>query len=103
MTAEPNELQTSLPTLHRSATARLAARIKAIRGEMFGGPDGVAEIAAAFGLPTRTWAHYESGVTMPATILLAFIELTGANPHWLLTGNGPRRIEYGPFLNVEPT
>ena len=32
----------------------------------------------------------ENGVTMPAWIILQFIEITGAEPHWLLTGEGER-------------
>jgi hypothetical protein len=28
-------------------------------------------------------------VTIPGRILLHFIEHTGADPHWLLTGEGP--------------
>jgi hypothetical protein len=41
-------------------------------------------------LPSRTWLNYESGVVIPATVILRFIDLTGANPHWLLTGEGDR-------------
>ena len=47
--------------------------------------------ATALGLPEATWLNYERGVTMPAVILLEFLELTGASPHWLLTGEGDRR------------
>ena len=41
-------------------------------------------------LPARTWYNYETGVTVPAEVLLGFIEQTGANPIWLLTGEGPK-------------
>jgi hypothetical protein len=34
--------------------------------------------------------NYEQGVTMPSEILLLFIEATGVNPHWLLTGEGSK-------------
>ena len=57
-------------------------------------------LAEATGLPERTWRNYESGVTIPATAILRFITLTGANPHWLLIGEGvmlsatpPRRAD----------
>ncbi len=41
-------------------------------------------------LPARTWYNYETGVTVPAEVLLGFIEQTGANPEWLLSGEGSR-------------
>jgi hypothetical protein len=41
-------------------------------------------------LPARTWYNYETGVTVPAEVLLGFIDQTGANPTWLLTGEGAR-------------
>jgi hypothetical protein len=47
-------------------------------------------MARRLGLPARTWYNYESGVTVPAEVLLAFIEQTGANPTYLISGEGPR-------------
>ncbi len=41
-------------------------------------------------LPARTWYNYETGVTVPAEVLLSFIDQTGTNPVWLLTGQGPK-------------
>lgn len=67
----------------------LARRVRAIRREIYG-EDGIPCLAEVMHLPARTWEHYEAGVTMPATVLLGFIELTGADPHWLLTGMGTR-------------
>ncbi|WP_406697054.1 hypothetical protein V5E97_39315 [Singulisphaera sp. Ch08] len=64
----------------------LARRVREIR-ESFDSGDGE-RLAASLGLPVRTWWNYEAGCTMPATVLLEFIELTGAHPHWLLTGEG---------------
>ena len=37
--------------------------------------------------------NYEAGCTIPAPVILQFIELTGAHPHWLLTGEGPRFLD----------
>jgi hypothetical protein len=65
----------------------IASRLSEVREERFG-VEGVAALAGALGLPPRTWMHYESGVTIPGEVLLRFIEATGANPHWLLTGLG---------------
>ena len=64
----------------------LARRVREIR-EAFDSEDGKC-LAARLGLPPRTWWNYEAGCTMPATVLLELIELTGAHPHWLLTGEG---------------
>lgn len=54
------------------------------------GEDGGPMLAEALDLPPRTWANYEMGVTVPAPVVLRLIELTGACPHWLLTGEPPR-------------
>jgi hypothetical protein len=53
------------------------------------GREGVPHLADALGLPCRTWLNYEAGVIMPATVILRFVELTGANPSRLLKGHGP--------------
>ncbi|WP_250847243.1 helix-turn-helix domain-containing protein [Aquisphaera insulae] len=67
----------------------IARRLREIRGEKFGERGGL-EAARRLGLPVRTWYNYETGVTVPAEVLLAFIELTGVNPEYLLTGKGPK-------------
>jgi hypothetical protein len=67
----------------------LAARVREIRLETFA-DDGIATLAQAMNIPARTWEHFENGVTIPAWILLQFIEMTGVEPHWLLTGKGER-------------
>jgi hypothetical protein len=68
---------------------RLSERLRQIRVELFGERGG-SEMARRLGLPVRTWYNYESGVTVPAEVLLRFMELTGAEPLWLLHGQGPR-------------
>jgi hypothetical protein len=67
----------------------LARRLRQIREESFG-EDGIPALADALGIPDRTWSNYESGITLPAHILLVFIQETAANPRWLLTGKGAR-------------
>ena len=67
----------------------LARRVREIRVALFGAHGGPL-LAESLSLPYRTWHNYETGCTIPATTLLQFIELTGANPHWLLTGQGQR-------------
>jgi hypothetical protein len=68
---------------------QLSLRVRQIRIERFG-DDGVSALSRALEIPARTWEHYEGGVTIPGRALLLFIELTGAEPHWLLTGEGER-------------
>jgi SOS-response transcriptional repressor LexA len=69
--------------------ASLSRRLREVRQEIFGDHGGP-ELARRLNLPARTWYNYETGVTVPAEVLLGFIEQTGANPIWLLTGEGPR-------------
>ena len=54
------------------------------------GEHGGPELARRLNLPARTWYNYETGVTVPAEVLLGFIDQTGANPLWLLSGEGPK-------------
>ena len=67
----------------------LAARVREIRVEKFG-DEGIAYLSQAMNVPARTWEHFENGVMMPAWILLQFIQITGVEPGWLLTGKGDR-------------
>jgi len=67
----------------------LATRVREVREDLFGEHGGPA-LAEALRLPFRTWRNYESGCTIPAQVILRFIELTHAHPHWLLTGEGER-------------
>ena len=39
-------------------------------------------------IPFRTLFNYESGVVMPAVMLLRFIRITGVCPQWLMSGEG---------------
>ena len=67
----------------------LGRRVRELRQELFGEWGGPA-LAQDLDLPAETWANFERGVIMPAPVILGFIELTGADPHWLLTGRGER-------------
>ena len=65
----------------------LAHRVRMIREELFG-ENGGPLLAQEIGVPYRTWMNYEEGFTIPAQAILRFIEVTNADPHWLLTGDG---------------
>lgn len=67
----------------------LAERMREIRIELYGERGG-SEMARRLGVPIRTWYNYESGVTVPAEVLLKFMELTSVEPRWLLHGEGEK-------------
>src|SRR5215218_9580729 len=69
--------------------SELAERLRSIRIELYGERGGP-ELARQLEIPNRTWYNYEIGVTVPAEILLRFLEVTSVEPHWLLHGDGPR-------------
>jgi hypothetical protein len=70
-----------------SIKLELADRVRTIRVQMYG-ENGGPLLAETIGVPFRTWINYENGCTIPAQVILRFIEVTGADPHWLLTGDG---------------
>jgi hypothetical protein len=74
---------------YRVANSDLSRRVRAVREEGFGVHGGPL-LAEALGIPSGTLANYEAGVVIPAVIILRFIEVTGANPPWLLSGEGER-------------
>jgi hypothetical protein len=69
----------------------LAERVREIREETFGEHGGPL-LAEALRLPFRTWLNYEAGCTIPALVILRFIEVTNAHHHWLLTGEGEKYL-----------
>ena len=73
----------------QQASACLARRVAEIRRERFG-EQGATLLATALQIPSRTWLNYEQGATIPALVLLGFIEVTEADPHWLFTGEGDK-------------
>src|SRR4051794_1065796 len=77
------------PKVRVNIKAALSRRLREVRQDLFG-EHGGPEVARRLNLPARTWYNYETGVTVPAEVLLAFIDQTGANPSWLLTGIGPK-------------
>jgi hypothetical protein len=78
---------------HDDGRADLAARVREIRLRLFGEHGGPL-LAQALNLPARTWMNYEAGATIPALVILRFIENRCVSPRWLLTGEGE------PFLGV---
>jgi hypothetical protein len=69
----------------------LASRVREVREELYGAHGGPL-LADMLRLPYRTWTNYEAGCTIPAQVILRFIESTRAHPHWLLTGEGEKYL-----------
>ena len=65
----------------------LASRLREVRLELYG-EHGAPLLAKALEIPTRTWANYESGITIPGLVLLRFFAVTGVESSWLLSGEG---------------
>jgi peptidase S24-like protein len=92
------------PKVRVNVKASLSRRLREIRQELFGDHGGP-ELARRLKLPARTWYNYETGVTVPAEVLLTFIDQTGANPVWLLSGEGSRyrrQQDYPSLANLTP-
>jgi hypothetical protein len=67
----------------------LAAKVREIRDDMYR-EHGAQFMADALGIALRTWMNYESGVVMPAKIVLKLIVAANVNPGWLLSGRGQK-------------
>ncbi len=84
----------NLPEMVR-AKCHLSERLREVRTQLFGERGG-SEMARRLGLPIRTWYNYEGGVTVPAEVLLRFVELTAVEPLWLLHGKGSKFRTFHP-------
>jgi hypothetical protein len=72
---------------NRQKPPELALRFREIRNDLYG-EYGAQFLADALEVRVETWLNYESGVTMPAHVVLKLIDVARVNPHWLLTGQG---------------
>jgi hypothetical protein len=72
---------------NRQQRPELAERLREIREDLCG-EHGVQVLADALEVRVETWLNYESGVTVPAYVVLKLIDKARVNPHWLLTGQG---------------
>src|SRR5207302_8394140 len=77
------------PKVRVNVKALISSRLREVRQELFG-EHGGPELARRLNIPARTWYNYETGVTVPAEVLLGFIDQTGTNPVWLLRGDAPQ-------------
>ena len=72
---------------NRRKQQELAVRFREIRKDLYG-ESGAQLLADALQLRVETWLNYESGVIMPAHVVLKLIDIARVSPHWLLTGQG---------------
>ena len=72
---------------NRQQQRELAERLREIREDLCG-EYGAQFLADALDVRLETWLNYESGVAVPAFVVLKLIEIARVNPHWLLTGQG---------------
>lgn len=80
----------------------VSERLREIRTELYGERGGP-ELARRLSIPMRTWYNYESGVTVPAEVILRFVELTNVEPMWLLHGRGPKfRVNFPSAETSDP-
>jgi hypothetical protein len=73
--------------VNRQKRLELASRLRDVRKDMYG-ENGAQILADALDVRVETWLNYESGVTMPAHVVLKLIDIARVNPRWLLTGQG---------------
>ncbi|WP_368565543.1 helix-turn-helix domain-containing protein [Pseudoxanthomonas sp. UTMC 1351] len=66
----------------------LGARLRYVRGDR-----SQAVFAQELGVAVATYRNYESDVRVPDTALAAALVGQGWNANWLLTGDGPERLE----------
>ena len=79
----------------------ISRRLREIRQDLFGDLGGP-ELARRLDLPARAWYNYETGVSVPAEVLLAFLAQTGADPWWVLTGEGSKYRRSDPRPKTGP-
>lgn len=67
----------------------LADRLREIREDLYG-EFGGQSLADALEIPLQSWLNYESGVVVPAKVVLQLIVKAHINHDWLLTGQGEK-------------
>ena len=79
-------------TRNRAQVTELGRRVRQVRRELYGN-NGIDALAKELSLPAQAWIAYERGGPIPGRVFLRFIDATGANPHWLLSGHGERYVQ----------
>lgn len=72
------------------ALRQAIGRRLAVLREQRHGPRGRSAMAEDLDVTAKNWWNWERGRAMPGEVLLRLLELTGAEPLWVLHGGGPR-------------
>jgi hypothetical protein len=67
----------------------LASRLREVRID-FCGERGGPEFARRLGVPSESWHDYETGIAVPAKVVLSVIQHTLVHPVWLFQGEGEK-------------
>ena len=68
--------------------AELIQRVRLLRERTYG-KRGKARFCKALGISPSTYNYYEQDRVPPVALLVEMARVTGADPNWLLTGDGP--------------
>jgi hypothetical protein len=79
-------------TRNRAHVTELGGRFRQVRRDLYG-DHNIDALAKELSLPAHAWVEYERGEPIPGRVFLHFIDATGANPHWLLSGRGERYVQ----------
>lgn len=85
-------------TFQAEMRTELAQRLREIREDLYG-EHCSRFMAEALDVPLQTWLNYESGIVVPAEIVLQLQVLASVSAKWLLTGDGEKYD--GPRLGPE--
>lgn len=88
MNQHENSVRTSGAESANPAWVSLARRLASIRGSMT-----QAEMAAVLGVAKNTYHRFERGLREIGADSIAALVRRGWNANWLLTGEGPERLE----------
>lgn len=81
------------------AVSGLMVRIQRVRRERFG-DEGLSRMAEALKVPITTWSTIEREGGLSGNLFLRFVDVTGACPLWLLTGEGEPFKGRGPDMHA---
>jgi hypothetical protein len=82
-------LKESVMRDREAENSALSDRVRIVRTVLFGERGGPI-LARRLRVPQRTLARMEEGRPIAGELILKLIEVTGANPHWLLYGEGEK-------------
>ncbi|MEN5317575.1 hypothetical protein ABE509_08490 [[Pseudomonas] hibiscicola] len=92
MSARENSVRTSADESAKPKWVSIGARLVTVRGSRTQG-----EMAALMRVAKNTYGRFERGLREIGAECLAVLVKNGWNSNWLLTGEGPERLDSGPI------